>query len=116
MISNTDKSGAGTAYWMVIDNEGRILVSEPRNKRIVNQTLTSANTEYTVTLASGVRRVLVQGRHASGLVKMKFGASGNEYWMFNGNPVTIEGQFQYPTFVFESPAAGTVVDIIEFAS
>jgi len=101
---------------MVVDNEGRILLSEPRNRRIVNQTLTSANTEYTVVLPSGIRRVIVQGRHASGLVKMKFGASGSEYWMFNGNAVTLEGQFQYPTFVFESPTAGTVVDIIEFAS
>ena len=78
-VGNTQKDGSGAAYGEITDNDGRLWMSAPRNRRIVTQTLTQANTEYSVTLGSGVRGFRVKARHASGVLKVKFSSGGSEF-------------------------------------
>lgn len=116
-IGNTEPDGTGSSLWMKVDADGRLWTSAAKNRRIVTQTLTLANTEYSVTLGSGVRGFRVKARHASGVLKVKFTSGGSEFWLFNGTAYDEDGPvlWNFPTLVLESPLAGTVAEIIELS-
>lgn len=83
---------------------------------VVNHTLSTANTEYTITLPTGTKTFAVQNR-SDGLIKLKTVSAGAHFTLFPGQPyylANIKGTASV-TIYAESPKASQVLEIIAWS-
>lgn len=84
---------------------------------IINQTLTSANTEYMVTLPHSTVRFQIQAR-TTATIKLAFnsGESGTTYWTLKGGmgywEVNTDPNGRERKLYLQTSSAGTVIEII----
>lgn len=89
---------------------------QPTRPVIVNQTLTSASTEYSVTIPNGAGSVTIQSRTAADFkVGVTSGQSGTTYFTVKAGTAYYEmnvSSYNNVTFYFQSATAGQVIEII----
>lgn len=81
-------------------------------------TLTSMNTEYSVSLGQYVKKFLLQGRGTDDIkIAFEVGKSGTEYFTLKGSSVYFEDFVHGPiTLYMQSPANNVVIEIVAWTA
>lgn len=92
-----------------------ISADEPLRPVIINQTLTSANTEYSVSIPNGAGSITIQSRTAADFkMGITSGQSGTTYFTIKAGTAYYETRVSSynATLYFQSTTAGQIVEII----
>ena len=96
---------------LIIERKGLSGISP----QIANATLTSANTEYAVSIPEGTRQLSLKARNLSHVVKFSFeeGTSGSTYATLEGFSYCNESILSKDLIIYlQSPTAGCVVEFV----
>lgn len=106
----------GLILSLVLVTNGFTQAESPLAPTVVNKTLTSSGTEYSVTLPNGAGALTVQSRTAADFkMATTSGASGTTYFTVKSGTAYYEtriSSYKDVTLYFQSANAGQVIEII----